>query len=189
MEFVYSLFENYGIWVLLAVVFFSQLGIPLGSSFFLMWYGSMVEANALLAVPIIATASAAILGDMVSFLLGGQFASQLDNAERRYVWLKVKLNQSRSLMDKYGVWLIWITRFLVTGLGPIVNYLLGSRKYSISKFMVWIVFGEIIFTSCMLYFGYMFKDTWEDLLGIVVDVGWLIALIAIFVWILKKIIK
>ena len=187
MEFIYSLFENYGIWVLLIVAFSAQLGLPLGSSFFLMWYGSTLEGTQPLYIAIIMTAFAAILGDITSFVLGKQFSLQLDRSEERYAWLKVKLSQSRNLFESYGVWLIWTTRFLVTGLGPIVNYLLGSRKYPTSKFIRWVILGEIIFASEMLYFGYRFKDTWEDLLALISDTGWLIALVVLLLWIIKKI--
>jgi len=187
MELIYSLFEHYGIWVLLVVAFSAQLGLPLGSSFFLMWYGSTLEETQSLYIAVIVTACAAILGDMTSFVLGRHFSVQLDHAEERYAWLKVKLNQSQSLFESYGVWLIWTTRFLVTGLGPIVNYLLGSRRYPTSTFIRWVVLGEIIFAAEMLYFGYRFKDTWEDLLAIIADAGWLIALIVLFLWIVKKI--
>lgn len=189
MELIYSLFENYGIWVLLIITFFAQLGLPIGSTFFLMWYGSTIDSSSSLLVAILATSSAAIVGDMTAFSLGRQFSTQLNKAEEQYSWLAKRINQSQKLLDSYGVLLIWVTRFLVTGLGPVVNYLLGSRKYSAIKFFQWIIFGEIIFATEMVYFGFYFKQTWEDLLAVIADTGWLIALVAISIWIIKTLIK
>lgn len=189
MELIYSLFENYGIWVLLIVTFLAQMGVPLGSTFFLMWYGSTLDSSSSLYTAIPATACAAILGDMTAFTLGKLFSKQIDNAEKRYASFAKRIKQSRSLLDSYGVWIIWISRFLVTGLGPVVNYLLGSRKYSTVTFFKWVVLGEIIFATEMIYFGFRFKDTWEDLLAVIADAGWLIALIAVSTWIISKLMK
>ena len=189
MEFIYSLFENYGLWILLVITFLAQLGIPLGSTFFLMWYGSTLDTTTSLFIAIPVTACAAILGDMVAFTLGQRFSNQLDNAEKRYAWIAERINQSRSLLDSYGAWIIWLSRFLVTGLGPVVNYLLGSKRYSTVTFFQWVVLGEIIFATEMIYFGFLFKDTWEDLLAVIADAGWLIALIVLSVWIISKLLK
>ena len=188
MEFIYSFFENYGIWVLLIITFLAQLGIPLGSTFFLMWYGSTIESSSSLLIPILMTACAAILGDMIAFKLGHRFSNQVNNAEKRYSWFSKQIKQSQKLVDSYGVFIIWVTRFITTGLGPIVNYFLGSRKYPTVKFFQWVLFGEFIFVSEMLFFGYIFKDTWESLLDLIADAGWLIALIIISLWIVKRLV-
>ena len=189
MEFIYAVFENYGIWLLLIIVFIAQLGIPIGSTFFLMWYGSTLNSPTAVLIAIPATAFAAIFGDIIAYSLGQRFSNQLENAEKRYHWLAQKIQQSQKLLDTYGAWIIWLSRFLVTGLGPFVNYLLGSRQYPIKRFLTWVALGEIIFTTELIYFGYRFKDTWEDLLGVISDAGWLISLIFVFIWLFKKLMK
>lgn len=189
MEFIYSLFENYGIWVLLCLTFLAQLGIPVGSSFFLMWYGSTLDTSSSLLMLIPLTACAAILGDMSAFSLGKLFSNKFDEAEKTYSWLAWQIDKSRHMIESYGTWIVWFSRFLVTGLGPIISYLLGSRKFSTLKFFSWVVFGEIIFTAEMLYLGYIFKNTWEDLLDFIANTGWLVGLILVSLWIIKSLIK
>ena len=189
MDIIYSLFETYGLWILLPILFLGQLGIPIGSTFFLMWYGSTIDESSTLLVAITATACAAILGDTTAFALGTQFSDKLERAENRYAGLAKKLEQTRKLTRSYGSGIIWITRFLITGLGPLVNYLLGSRKYSFKKFAFWVILGEFIFTAELLYFGYRFKDSWEDLLGFIGDAGWLIGLLILFAWVVRQLIQ
>ena len=189
MDFIYTLFENYGIWILIIVVFSAQLGIPIGSMFFLMWYGSTRDTTTAVLIAIPITASAAVMGDMSAYLLGRRFTQQLDNAEKKYSWFADKSAQSQKLINTYGNRIIWLTRFLATGMGPIVNYLLGSKTYPIKQFLAWVILGEIIFTAELLYFGYRFKQTWEDLLTVISDAGWLIALIIISAWLLKRLLK
>lgn len=189
MEFIYTLFENYGIWVLLIITFSAQLGLPIGSTFFIMWYGSTLDSSSTLFTLIPAVASAAIVGDITAFYLGQRFSNQLESAESKYKWLSKRLKHSRKLLDTYGAWIIWTTRFVITGLGPIVNYLLGSRKYPTLSFIKWVVLGELLFATEMLYFGFYFKETWEDLLAVIADAGWLIALVILFVWIVSKLYK
>jgi hypothetical protein len=46
-----------------------------------------------------------------------------------------------------------------------------------------------IFATEMIYFGFLFKDTWEDLLAVIADAGWLIALIAVSLWIIKRLLR
>lgn len=189
MELIYTLFENYSTWILLLVVFLAQLGVPLGSAFFLMWYGSTIDSTPFLLWEIPATVSAAVLGDLTAYSLGKRFSDQLSRAEKRSSWLANKMRQSSTLIDRYGIWIIWLTRFLATGLGPVVNYLLGSRKYPVKPFLLWVVMGEILFITELLYFGYRFKETWEDLLTIISDTGWLVVLVIISIWIVRKLMK
>jgi len=189
MEFIYSLFENYGIWVLLCLVFLAQLGIPVGSSFFLMWYGSTLDTTTSLLIVIPVTACAAILGDMTAFSLGKLFSNKFDEAVKTYAWLAKQIDKSHGMLESYGIWIVWFSRFLVTGLGPGISYLLGSRNFPTLKFFSWVVFGEIIFTAEMLYFGYIFKNTWEDLLDFIANAGWLVALVVVSLWIIKSLIK
>ncbi len=186
MDLIYSIFESYGLLVLLIIVFVAQLGLPVGSTFFLMWYGSTLNSISSLAIAIIATICVAILGDITAYSLGKQFSSQLKHAEQRYQWLADKARQSQTLLDRYDVWIIWLSRFLITGLGPFVNYILGSKKYPLKKFIFWVFLGETIFALELLYFGYHFKESWEDLLALVSDVGWLIALLFILYFVSKK---
>ncbi len=189
MEFIYFLFESYGIWVLLVVTFLAQMGLPLGSAFFLMWYGSTLDSSSSLLVAIPAAACAAVLGDMVAFALGQRFSKQLDSAEKNYRWLSKQVKKSQKLLHSYGVLIIWGTRFLATGLGPIVNYLLGSRRYPTMKFFQWVMFGEIIFASEMLIIGNNYKDTWEELMAFIADAAWLILLLILLLWVGKNLIN
>ena len=189
MEFIYSLFENYGIWILITVVFIAQMGVPIGSMFFLMWYGSKLETTTALLMTLPIATSAAVMGDMSAYFIGRQFSQQLIQAEKKYSWLANKTEQSHKLINRYGKWIISLTRFLVTGMGPIVNYLLGSQKYPSRSFLLWVILGETLFCLELLYFGKRFKESWEDLLSFISDMGWLIALIIISIWLLKKLLS
>ncbi len=189
MELIYSLFENYGLWILVTVVFIAQMGIPIGSMFFLMWYGSTLENTTTLLMTLPIVTSAAVMGDMSAYFIGRKFSQQLIQAELKYNWIANKTQQSHRLINRYGKWIISLTRFLVTGMGPIVNYLLGSQKYPSRSFLLWVIVGETLFCLELLYFGNRFKESWEDLLSFISDMGWLIALVIISLLLLKKLLS
>lgn len=186
MDFISTLFENYDIWILVVVVFIAQLGIPVGSSFFLMWYGSTLETSTTLLMIVPITTAAAVLGDMSAYSIGRLFSQQLIHAEEKYNWLAKKTKNSRKLIQEHGKWIVCTTRFIITGMGPMISYLLGGKKYPVNTFFIWVLIGETLFCLELLYFGYRFKETWEDLLNFISDIGWLIALVIIAIWLLNK---
>lgn len=189
MDFINTLFENYGLWILIIVVFLAQLGIPLGSSFFLMWYGSTLETSTALLMTVPVTTAAAVLGDMSAYSIGRQFSQQLIKAEDKYDWLARKTKHSRKLIENHGKWIVCTTRFIITGMGPIISYLLGGKKYPAKTFLLWVIIGETLFCLELLYFGYRFKETWEDLLNFISDMGWLVALIIVSIWLISRLLS
>jgi len=57
--------------------------------------------------------------------------------------------------------------------------------YSFKKFLVLVLMGEILYGSIFASLGYLFKETWEELLGVLSDFS-LIALLLVILFVLSK---
>lgn len=183
-----DLFEN-NIYVFLFIIpFLAQLGIPLGAMFFILYAGSVatgiIELNNFFFIVLIAT----IIGDILSYFIARKFA---ENILFKKILAKKKISslnyRAKLFFDKYGQVSIFITRFIITGLGPYLNYVIGLQKYKFRKFIVFVILGEILYALELLLVGYIFKDTFEDIMNMFLDFSYLILILIGLYYVGKKI--
>jgi membrane-associated protein len=152
---------------LLCIPFLGQLGIPLGSTFFIVYAGSMSNSISDLSVFFLFTLAAEIAGDFLGYFVGKYFH------ETR--WMKKLLrrknisyvyDKSEKFLKKRGAMSIFLSRFLVTFIGPYVNYVAGFQLYKFKKFTLFVILGEMVYCSELLLLGYFFKDTFEEIVDL-----------------------
>jgi membrane protein DedA with SNARE-associated domain len=69
--------------------------------------------------------------------------------------------QSTKLFERWGVWSIFLTRFLLTPIALPVNLLAGSTRFSWRKYMTAVITGELIWVALFGGLGRVFADQWE----------------------------
>jgi len=189
MTWIYEAFELYGLLILIPVVMFAQMGVPLGSLFFLTWYGSTLLNLPELAFAILVASLAGMVGDVAAYEIGRKNASRFSRYLSRHGKIKRRLDRSMLLMEKYGAGTILITRFIITGLGPIVNYALGTDRYHRHHFYFWVAIGQVIHAGEFLLLGYVLRETWENAIVFVSDLGWFVGLALFTAWLVYQIQK
>ncbi len=81
------------------------------------------------------------------------------------------MTTSESLMQTYGHWSIFLTRFLIVTPAPYLNYFIGFQKYPFRSYLILVIAGEILYIGELLLLGYIFADTFEYLVDILSDIG------------------
>lgn len=189
MDLVYELFRDYGLWILLPLVFFGQMGVPVGSMFFLAWYGSTLFSLEVFWLTVALVIGFTSLGDLTAYGIGRYYSESLERFASKRWRINKQLKRSRFLIAKYGSVMIFFSRFLITGLGPMVNYLVGGDRYRTRPFLFWVITGEALYALECLSLGYLLKDTWEYILVMVSDFGWIVLLVLIALLLVQMLIR
>jgi membrane-associated protein len=58
---------------------------------------------------------------------------------------------------------IFLTRFLITGLGPVVNIIAGLSSITFQRFFFYEFTGELVYVSLFSSLGYIFGSQWRDI--------------------------
>ncbi|HXX77982.1 MAG TPA: VTT domain-containing protein [Ktedonobacteraceae bacterium] len=117
--------------------------------------------------------SALICGDNVGYWIGRIWGSRVLNwIERSKRWNRLippsRMVQSRQYFRLRGGLAIFLSRFLFSALGGIINLLSGSELYPYRNFLFFDSSGEALGAIIPLLLGYIFGASWEavgDVLG------------------------
>lgn len=168
-----SLLQEYGYVALWGTIFCAAIGLPLPISFVLLGAGAFAALGdfnlALLAAIGI---SASVAGDSVGYYLGRRIGKRIFDwleGQHKFRFLpSAAVTRSRVYFDKHGAWAIFLSRFLISGLGSPINLLAGSEAYGYRRFLLYDASGEALGTLIPLVLGFIFGASWEaigDVLG------------------------
>jgi membrane-associated protein len=166
---------QYGSPALFLVVAIAAIGVPVPVTLLLIITGSLAaqgEINIWLAIAIAAVGSVA--GDQIGFAVGrwggrklvARFSRMLGNAER----IK-KLDAKAKSWGGAGV---FFSRWLVTPLGPWINFASGAADYSWLRFTLWDFLGESFGAALFIWLGHVFSDRVQEVGAIFGDLAWAI---------------
>lgn len=173
-ETVLALLAEWGEPFLFVLLFLAALGVPLPATL------SLIAAGALFAsgagdVAGVATASAAgaILGDHAGYFVG-RFAGPAIHR-----WLEARpdaarrFEAARSKALRRGMTGIFLTRWLLTPLGPPVNIAAGIAAFPLARFSLADIAGEIVWVGVFLGLGAFVGTGVEQLSQAASDFTWL----------------
>jgi membrane-associated protein len=166
--------QSYGYLALWITVYVAAVGIPIPITLLLLAAGAFAalgDFNFLLLF--IISFSALVCGDNTGYWIGRIWGSRVLNwIERSKRWNYLippqKIAQSRQYFRHRGGWAIFLSRFLFSALGGIINLLSGSELYPYRYFLLFDSSGEALGAIIPLSLGYVFGASWEavgDVLG------------------------
>lgn len=166
LPFLIAWLQEYGYPALWLVVFVASVGAPLPIVLVLLAAGAFAELgdyNVLFLVLI--AASAAVCGDNIGYFIGRRWGTKLlDWLEQTRVFRVLSpqvVTHSRAYFKLRGGWAIFLSRFLFSGLGGVINLLAGADPYPYRRFLLLDVGGELIGAGSSLLLGYLFGASWE----------------------------
>lgn len=172
---------HYGYAAIMLVVFGGELGIPLPVSTVLLAGGSFTvdgTLNIFLLIPLVACT--AILGDVMGYWFGRKFGNYIVSTYLHNVGLtKKRMAMVERFLANWGIWCVFLSRWLVTPLGIPVNVVAGTAKFPFGKFLFWIVIGECIWATLYIYLGYLFGSNWLTLVTYLTNAPWIFVLLGI----------
>lgn len=174
---------TYGAIAIFGAILLASIGAPLPATFLLVAAGSFVTQGELdLWSVLLAGALGAILGDHIGYGIGRIGGRAFIQRLGQRFNVGAMLVQAEATMQRWGGIGIFLSRWLLTAVGPYVNLTSGLMGYHLLRFSFWDIVGEILWVTLYVQIGRFFSDqlaTISDALG---DLTWVaLGIIAILV--------
>lgn len=154
------LLPQWGPWLLAISAFLSSMMMPLPSSFLLLTAGALSGTGHLhLPVLLVSAAIGASLGDLAAFFLARKFGPWLNRTGTKRAALMMR---ARKFLDKRGTMAVFLSRWLMTPLGPSMNYVAGAAGQPLHSFAAASVTGEFLWATIHLLFGHFFGRSFRQ---------------------------
>jgi membrane protein DedA with SNARE-associated domain len=180
----------YGLPVFFGVIVVAAVGVPLPVTLALVAAGSFVQLGEMRLWQVIAVGSSgAILGDQLGFVIGRWGGSRIENRIRKSKTGAVQIARAQAFAKRWGGLGIFISRWLVTPLGPWLNLTSGMADYPWPRFFIWCALGEILWVVLYVMLGKIFSGSVQALVEVLGDLGWVlvgIVVAAVLLWWLAR---
>ena len=165
----------YGLPVLFGVILICSIGVPFPISLMLVAAGSFVEQGEMKLWQVIAVASVgAVLGDQIAYGLSRWGGRRVINRISRKIGAEAKLEQAEALTKRWSGAGIFLSRWLITALGPWVNIASGIAAYPWRRFLLWDVLGQVLWVILYVTIGYAFSNRVQAIAEILGNLTWVI---------------
>ena len=166
----------YGLPVLFGLILVCSAGIPFPVNLVLVAAGAFAQQGELKLWQVIVVSSvAAVLGDHIGYGLSRWRGRHFINRITRRIGGEAKIKQAEALTKRWSGAGIFLSRWLVTPLGPWVNVTSGIAAYPWRRFLVWDVLGEVLWVVLYVILGYIFSDRVQAIAEILGNLAWVVA--------------
>lgn len=171
-----SALSVYGYPVLFGVIAVAATGVPFPVTLMLIVAGSFVDQGEMNLWWVLGLASGgAIVGDQIGYGLGRWGGRRLAlKVSRKFNGGEVKLQQAEAFTERWGGTGIFLSRWLMTPLGPWLNLTSGITNYPWPRFLFWDVLGEALWVLIYVMLGKVFSDRVESVSDVLGDLTWVI---------------
>jgi membrane protein DedA with SNARE-associated domain len=175
---------SYGVPILAATLYVGCMGLPLPNALLLIAAGSFIAGGQLSLWLVIAVSiSASIAGDLSGYAIGRWLGPKaLQRVSPKY---RARIEKAELAVCKRGAWTVFLTRWLLTPLGPWVNLISGASEYSFPRFLAWDVLGEAIWVFLYVSIGRAIAGEVQAISAIAGDITWLFlafAVVLVLAW-------
>jgi membrane protein DedA with SNARE-associated domain len=158
-DWLLALVPQYGVWLLVACTFLSCLGLPIPASILMLTAGGFVAAGDLsLTGNVAAALGGAVAGDQAGYF-GGRWGGA--GLIKRLGSRAAPLAKATRFLASRGGIAVYLSRWLVSALGPYVNVAAGAAQQPWIKFTLWGIAGEATWVGIYISLGYAFADNLE----------------------------
>jgi membrane-associated protein len=168
--------SEYGAAGLFGIVTIAAIGVPLPITLLLIVAGSMISQGAMNLWWALGAASAgSILGDQAGYAIGRWGGPAVIRKLSALFGRRASLQAMEAKAKAWGGPGIFITRWLLSPLGPWINLASGTAGYPWRRFLFWDILGEITGAAVYISLGRFFSDRVMALYGVLGDLTWAIA--------------
>jgi membrane protein DedA with SNARE-associated domain len=133
--------------------------------------------------------AAAVIGDHLGYTVGRWGSQPLVSRLTRWLGGAERMEQAESAARRWGGVGIFLSRWLLTPIGPVINLTSGITRYSLPAFFCFDLAGELVWVTSYVTLGRLFSDQVHDLSGLLGNATWvvvgLVAMIALG-WLLLR---
>jgi len=168
-----ALVSQYGASALFGIAAIAAVGLPLPVTLLLIVAGSMIAQGAMNPWLAVAAAGAgSILGDQAGYAVGRWGGPALVGRLSGLFGKRAKLASMEERVRAWGGPSIYLTRWLISPLGPWINLASGTAAYPWPRFLVWDTLGEMTGAALYISLGRYFSDRVIALSGVLGDLTW-----------------
>lgn len=152
-----ALIQTYGPWIIFLSVTLSCLAVPIPSSLMVMTAGGVAAAGDFQFLELIAFAFVGFaVGDQILYWASRGFGTPLIAKLMRRQRTGQVIKRAQTLIDRQGLFAIFLTRTALSPLGPYVGCLSGALKQSWAEFTLSALAGGVVWTICYATLGFAF---------------------------------
>lgn len=166
---------QYGLPVLAGVVLLAAMGGPLPASLLLLTAGALVAQGMLPVWWVVALATlAAVAGDVIGYALGRWGGHPFVARFSRWAGGRERVAAAEQLARRWGGAGVFLSRWLVTPLGPVINLTSGMARYPLLAFVGFDIVGELLWVLGYVSLGRIFADQIDTVSTALSNVSWII---------------
>tara|TARA_R110002051_G_scaffold10079_4_gene38196 strand:+ start:607 stop:1206 length:600 start_codon:yes stop_codon:yes gene_type:complete len=168
-------FVNTGGSLALALILMAScLAVPVPAALVMMAVGSLVEQGEIEALPFfLAGLAGSVVGDQLGYLIGHTGRSRV-RASAEHGWLAATLQKAERFETRWGDLGIFLSRWLLSPMGPWINLVAGMTGYSWARFSLFGLLGEAVWVAGYLALGVTFSRSVEMLSELLGSLTWFI---------------
>ena len=164
---------QYGLPVLAGVILLASLGGPLPATLLLLTAGTFVAQGELSMWWVVALATAAaVAGDLGGYAIGRWGGQPLIARVSRWTGGEDRAAAAEQLARRWGGVGVFLSRWLVTPLGPVVNLTSGMARYPLLAFVGFDIAGELVWVTGYVSLGRIFGDYIETVSAALGNATW-----------------
>jgi len=175
-----GLVPTYGAALIGLITFLSCLAVPMPASLAMLAAGAFSATGDL---SLIGVSSAALAGGVAGDQVGYAFGAKIERRFAANGKAADLLAKARALIGKRPGISVYLTRWLLSPLGPYANVAAGAARLPWHHFTLWGIAGEATWVAIYVGLGYAFGTQYEQIAGLASNLtGFLVAgVIALFV--------
>ena len=174
-EQILAALSAYGSPALFAVVTIASIGAPLPVNLLLIVTGSLVAQGVMPMWWAIALASAgSVIGDQIGYAIGRYGGTALVSRFGAMLGGQDRIAKAEARARRWGGLGVFLSRWLVTPLGSLINFTSGVARYPWLRFAIWDVLGETLGAALYIALGFVFSDRVLELDSVLGDFTWMI---------------
>jgi membrane protein DedA with SNARE-associated domain len=166
---------DWGALAVFCILAVNCFGVPFPSSLLLLACGALVATGDMDLLPLVLLGiGGAVLGDQAGFAVGRLGGARVTNLSARWTTLASALARAEDLSRRWGASSVFLSRWLVSPLGPYVNLAAGMAGLPWLVFTVAGVAGETIWVGLYIGLGMVFSTSIQALADVLGTLSWLI---------------
>ncbi len=173
-------FATYGLPALAFILAAGQFGVPLPTSILLLTAGALQASGDLAFWPLVFSGIAgAMVGDHAGYLVGrlaGPFIERKTASSPRFA---ASMAKADAFMAKRGTTGVFLTRWLISPIGPLVNVAAGLSRLPAGRFALADLAGEAIWVTGYVSIGSAFASQIGTIADLLANAGWTIGAVVL----------
>lgn len=180
-ETLLALVPTYGIWLVMVSVTLSCLALPVPSSILVMAAGGFAASGDLVYWQLVLAAwTGFALGDQLVYALAHRGGPALVARLERRARVAAALASAGTLLDRFGALAVFISRTVLSPIGPYVSFLAGTLRLGWLRYSATAVLGALCWVLAYSALGHVFASRIAEIAPLIADaIGLVVAASAV----------